>query len=41
MLHKNVEIRAKRENVANEGKESELGGWSKLSNGGMVGREVS
>ena len=41
MLHKNVEIRAKWENVANEGKESWIRGWSRLYDGGRVSREVS
>ena len=27
--------------MANEGKEFELGGWSRLFDGGRVGREVS
>lgn len=40
MLHKNVEIREKWENVANEGKESWIGGWNRLYDGGRVGREV-
>ena len=30
MLHKNVEIRSNWKSVANEGKESEIWGWSRL-----------
>jgi len=40
-LPKEMEIRSSRKMVANEGEESELGGWSRLSNGGMVGKKVS
>ena len=41
MLHKNVEIRKKCENVENEGKESWIRGWSRLYDGGRVGKKVS
>ena len=41
MLHKNVEIRANWKSVANEGKESWITGWSRLYDGGRVGREIS
>ena len=40
-LHKGMEIRSSRKRMANEGEESELGGWNRLSDGGRVGRKVS
>ena len=40
MLHKNVEIRSNWKSVANEGKESGIRGWSRLYDGGRVGRSV-
>jgi hypothetical protein len=41
MLHKNVEIRANWESVANEGKEIlRVRGWSRLYDGGRIGRDV-
>ena len=40
MLHKNIEIRANRESVVKEGKESWIRGWNRLDDGGMVGRNL-
>ena len=40
MLHKNVEIRVNWKSVANEGKESWIRGWSRLYDGGGLGRGV-
>jgi len=41
MLHKIVEIRSNWKSVGNEGKESGIGGWSRLYDGGRVGGNVS
>ena len=40
VLHKNVGIRENSKSVANEGKESWIRGWSRLYDGGRLGREV-
>ena len=40
MMHKNVEIRAKWENVTKEGKKSWIRGWRRLYDVGRIGREV-
>ena len=41
MLHKNMEIRSKWENVTNEGQESKLGDGTGCTDSGRVGKEVS
>ena len=40
MLHKNVEIRSSWKSVANEGKEFEIRGQSRLYDEGRIGRDV-
>ena len=40
MLHKNVEIRSDWKSVANEGKESRIGGWIRLYDEERIGKDV-
>jgi len=39
-MHKNVEVRSNWKNVANEGKESRIWGWSRPCDEERIGRNV-